>query len=112
MGLQATHERAVALYRDSALKLPQAWVGQLLFPPDPQSDALRPTEKQIDAAVEQARGDDVDRILQPAPHRLEAACGVALVPRCPVVTPLSISSRPGCLAIGSPNQIQVTRNKT
>jgi hypothetical protein len=95
MGLQATHERAVALYRDSALKLPQAWVGQLLFPPDPQSDALRPTEKQIDAAVEQARGDDVDRILQPAPHRLEAACGVALVPRRPVVTPLSIRSRPG-----------------
>jgi hypothetical protein len=43
---------------------------------------------------------------------LEAACGAALVPRRPVVTPLSISSRPGCLAIESPNQIQVARNKT
>jgi hypothetical protein len=46
----------------------------------------------------------------PASFRGRLRCSPS--PRRPVVTPLSISSRPGCLAIGSPNQIQVTRNKT
>jgi hypothetical protein len=39
----------------------------------------------FDAAVEQVRGDDVDGILQPAPHRVEAARGVAGVARRPIV---------------------------
>jgi hypothetical protein len=39
----------------------------------------------FDAAVEQMGGDNIDRILQPAPHRVDAASGIPGVARRPIV---------------------------